>query len=104
MVDLFKLGDLSLSVCELRLEGDTTFRLLNTSNSLRHAAIDKAVAVAQVEGVLHASEIGLTSTEGNDLWLICPQAEGLLAIRILTLFNPVEANAAAVAKVSRKLA
>ena len=62
------------------------------------------MAVANVEGFFHASEVGLTSAESNDLWLVLPQAEGVLAIRILTLFNPEEAYAAFVTKLGHQLA
>ena len=62
------------------------------------------MAVGGAEGTIHAPEVGLTSAESNNFRLVEPNSKGVLTVRILTLFNPEEANAAAVAKVSRKLA
>lgn len=71
---------------------------------MRFALINEIVAVGGAEDTIHAPEVLLTSTERNHLRLVVANTKGVLTVRILTLFNPEEADATLVAKLSNKLA
>lgn len=71
---------------------------------MRFARINEVVAVVGAENTVHAPKVLLTSAEGNHLRLVVVNTEGVLTVRILTLFNPEEADATLVAKLRCQLA